>query len=61
MAVTWELLPVKREILNDHDPFVVAIWKDGEVVGYVPKSLRIITSFFLNYDGNVVFCEVTGR
>ena len=37
------------------------IWKDEEVVGHVPKALSKITSFFLKYDGNVVFCEVTGR
>ena len=37
------------------------IWKDGEVVGHVPKSLRKITSFSLNYHGNMIFCEVTGQ
>ena len=52
---------MKREILNEHDPFAVAIWKDGEVVGHVPNSLSKVTSFFLNYDGNVAFCEITGR
>ena len=56
-----ELLPVKREILNEYDAFAVAIWKDGEVVGHVPISLNKVTSFFLNNDGNVAFCEVTGR
>ena len=56
--VTGKLLPVKREILNDHDPFAITIWKDGEVVEHVPKSLRKITYFFFNYNGNVVFCEV---
>ena len=60
MPVTGELLPVMREILNDHNRFAVTIWKDGEVVGHVPKSLRKITSFF-NYNGNVVFCEVVGQ
>ena len=44
-TVTGELLPVKQEILNDHDPFAVAILKDGEVVGHVPKSVSEITYF----------------
>ena len=61
MPVTGELLTVKQEILNDHNPFAVAISKDGEVVGHVPKSLRKIASFFLNYDSNLIFCEVTGQ
>ena len=56
-----EFLPVKCKILNEYDPFAVAIWKDGEVVGHVPRSLNKVTSFFLNYDGNVAFREVTGR
>ena len=58
--VTGELFPFKREISNDHDPFAVAIWKDGEVVGHVPMSMSKITSWFLNYNGSVVFCEITG-
>ena len=49
------MLPVKREVLNEYDRFAVAIWKDEEVVGHVPKALSEITSFFLTYDGNVVF------
>ena len=27
----------------------------------MPKALIKITSFFLKYDGNAVFCEATGR
>ena len=54
-------MPVKREVLNEYDCFAVAIWKDEDVVGHVPKGLTKITSFFLKYDSNVVFCEVTGR
>ena len=47
--VTTELFLFKREISNNHDPFAVAIWKDGEVVGHVPVSLSKITPCFLNY------------
>ena len=47
---TGELLPVKLDISNNHDPFAVVIWKDGEVVKQVPKSLNKIAFFLLNYD-----------
>ena len=36
------------------------ISKNGEIVGHFPKSLSKVTSFFLNYDGDVAFCDVTG-
>ena len=39
----------------------MAVLKDGEVVGHVPRVLAKTTSFFLRYDGNVVFCEVCGE
>lgn len=38
----------------------VAVLKDGDVVGHVPRELSRMTSFFLRHDGIVVFCEVTG-
>ena len=63
-SVTGKLLLVKEGISNDHDPFTVAIWKDGVVVvGHVPKSLTKITSFSLStvYNGNMVLCELTGQ
>lgn len=53
-----EVLPVRRELANEHDRFAVAVLKDGEVVGHIPRTLSKLTSFFLRYDGNVVFCEV---
>ena len=38
------------------------LWlKDGEVVGHVPRVLSKTTSFFLRYEGNVVFCEIAGE
>lgn len=56
-----EVLTVRRELANEHDRFAVAVLKDGEVVGHIPCTLSKLTSFFLRYDGNVVFCEVTGE
>ena len=59
--IIGKVLPVKRELTNDYDHFAVAVLIDAEVVGHVPRSLSKTTSFFLRYDGNVVFCEVTGE
>lgn len=56
-----EILPVKREPTNECDPFAVAVLKDGVVVGHLPRTMSKVTSFFLGYDGNAVFCEVTGE
>ena len=59
--IVGEVLPVKRELTNAYDRFAVAVLKDGEVVGHIPRALAKTTSFFLRYDGNVVFCEVSGE
>ena len=37
--VIGEVLPVKREETNLYDRFGVAVLKDGEVVGHVPRIL----------------------
>ena len=44
-----------------YDRFAVAVLKGGEVVGHVPRTLSKTNSFFLRYDDNMVFCEVTGE
>ena len=41
----------------EYDRFAVAVVNDGEV----SRTLNKVTSFFLRYDGNFVFCEVTGE
>ena len=56
-----EVLPVKRKLTNAYNRFAVAVLKDGEVVGHVPQTLSKVIFFFLRYDGNVAFCEVTGE
>ena len=58
--VVGEQLVVRRELDNNHDQYAVAVIKDGEVVGHVPQAKSRLISFFLGYDGNVCFCEVTG-
>ena len=59
--VIGEVLPVKREQTNNYDCFAVAVMKDGEVVGHVPRTLSKTSAFFLRYDDNVVFRKVTGE
>ena len=39
--IIGEVLPVKRELTNNYDRFAVAVLKDGEVVGHVPRMLSI--------------------
>ena len=56
-----EVLPVKKELTNEYDRFAVAVLMDGEVVRHVPRALSKVIFFFLRYDGNVAFCEVTGK
>ena len=48
-------------VANEDNHFVVTVLKDGEVVGHVLRTLSKVTPFFLRYDGNFVFCEVTGE
>ena len=40
-----EVLPVKHEVLSKYDHFTVAMWKDEEVVGHVPRAKRKTTFF----------------
>ena len=42
---TGEVLVVKIEIHNEHDRFAMAIIKDGEVVGHVPRVLNKVVFF----------------
>ena len=58
--VTGEVLVVKKELGNEHDQYAVAVIRDGDVVGHVPQVISRVIFYFLGYDGNVGFCEVTG-
>ena len=55
------MLFARRENDNDYDRFSVAIVKEQEVVGHVPRRISNII-FFLGYDeNNIVSCEITGQ
>ena len=57
-----KVLFARRENDNDYDRFSVAIVKEQEVVGHVPRRISNIIFFFLGYDeNNIVSCEITGQ
>ena len=59
--VIGEELTVIPEENNDHDRHAIAVMKDGEVVGHVPRELSKILYFFLRRSGSRVSCVITGR
>ena len=57
--VRGEVLVLRREPHNIHDPYAVAIMKSEKVVGHVPKAYSRIVSCFIGH-GNRASCEITG-
>ena len=55
-----EVLVIKQERDNCHNKHAVTVIKDGITVGHVPRDICKNVFYFLNYDGNVAFCEITG-
>ena len=47
-----EVLFARRKNDNDYDRFSVAIVKEQEVVGHIPRRISNIVFFFLGYDEN---------
>ena len=58
--VVGEELTLHREDSNDHDIHAVAVVKDGDVVGHVPRSIFRVSRFLLVRGGRIK-CRVTGR
>jgi len=50
---------VKQERDNRYDKHIIAVLMDASTVGHVPREICKNVYYFLNHDGNVVFCEVT--
>ena len=50
---------LRRQPDNKHSNNAVAVIKDRDVVGHVPECKSKLIYYFLGYDGNVGFCEVT--
>ena len=59
VAVVDEELSCRREPTNWEDRFVVAVLKDSNVVGHIPRKISSICSLFLRQSGNII-CLVTG-
>ena len=58
---TGEILLLRRQRDNLHDPFAVGVMKESTLVGHVPLSNSKCISFFLSKVGCSGFCEVTGN
>ena len=49
-----------REPTNQEDHFAVAVMKDSNIVGHVPRKISFICSLFLRQSGSII-CRVTGN
>ena len=59
VAVVGEELPCRREPTNQEDRSTVAVVKDSNIVGHVPRKISSICSLFLRQSGSII-CRVTG-
>ena len=61
---TWTLLlgqvlQTSTESGNEHDRFAVAVTKDDNAVGHLPREISKVV-YFLHHGGEIT-CEITGR
>ena len=54
------LLPVQCEVNNIHDDFAVAVLKNGNTVGHVPREISRVCWYFLHKSGSEMTCIVNG-
>ena len=55
-----EVLLCKRERINPHGPFAVAICKEDSTVGHIPRTISSVCCMFLRKPGSSISCRVTG-
>ena len=55
-----ELLQIFHETNNRHDRHALAVFKEGIIVGHVPREMSRIFWLFLQHDGKIE-CEITGQ
>jgi hypothetical protein len=55
-----ETLQLSREPSNPYDINAIAVLKNGNTVGHVPRSISTILSLFI-LEGGQLFCEITGH
>lgn len=58
--VIGEELYLEPEESNEHDEYAVAVRKDGETIGHVPRSFSRISWYFLKHAGEIR-CVITGK
>ena len=56
----WETLQCLWEEGNMEDRFAVAVYKDRDIVGHVPRSISILCSVFLTH-GGTIRCVINGN
>ena len=59
-AVIGEVLSCRREPGNASDPFAVAVMKEREIVGHVPRYYSCICNLLLRKGGSLS-CSITGN
>uniref|UniRef100_A0A1X7UN36 HIRAN domain-containing protein n=1 Tax=Amphimedon queenslandica TaxID=400682 RepID=A0A1X7UN36_AMPQE len=59
-SVLEENLLCERERNNSNDQYAVAVKKDAEIVGHLPRKLSRVCSLFLRRGGTIT-CKVSGR
>ena len=59
-AIFGEILQCERELDNESDRYVVAVKKDGTIIGHLPRIISRACSLFLRR-GNFISCHVTGH
>ena len=62
---TWtpligEVLQTATERRNEHDRFAVAVTKDDNTVGHIPREISKVAWYFLQHGGEIS-CEISGR
>ena len=55
-----EELPVQCEANNIHDDFAVAVLKNSNTVGHVPREISRVCWYFLHKSGSEMTCIVNG-
>ena len=58
--VLGEILVCTQEQTNVHDVYAVAVKKDTNIVGHVPRSISYLCYLFLER-GGALECEIIGR
>ncbi len=59
VAADGQLLQCRRETSNGHDPFAVAVIRDGTIVGHLPRKQSAVCSLFMRRHGTIT-CGVNG-